>query len=139
MHPISPWMLFSLRPTFEHGFHHARHGLRAPLRMDTSNIFAVPYFLPMMLHLADGCLNLCFRVTGICVCFGSNKVQTSVVTIKPGGTGSLRPGCPAISAKLAPLPNKFSWIHLPSAFPPPKNIHTSVVLDFTILLIRLIL
>src|SRR4029079_2873599 len=48
-----------------------------------------------------------------------NSVQTSVVIVKPGGTG--RPML-AISARFAPLPpSRFFISFVPSAFPPPKK------------------
>ena len=46
-------------------------------------------------------------------------VQTSVVMVKPGGTGMLRL---TISARLAPLPPRSSFMAaVPSALLPPKK------------------
>ena len=50
--------------------------------------------------------------------FSKYSLQTSVVIVNPGGTGT---PIKFISARLAPLPpNKFLMSALPSAFPLPK-------------------
>ena len=94
---------------------------RAPERMETSR-----GFFGVAESLADGLFQLLevlfdFLPDGVGDPLPAliERSQTSVETVKPGGTG--RP-IPAISARLAPLPPRRFFISLlPSAVPAPKK------------------
>src|ERR1017187_7303976 len=94
---------------------------RAPERTETRSGFdGSPNFLPSNFSiLATAVLTSASRSFGNLPPALLNSVQTSVVMVNPGGTGT---PMLVISARFAPLPpSRFFMSLFPSALPPPKK------------------
>src|ERR1017187_1982459 len=116
-----PAAVSSLRPRFKIVFIMPGIEARAPERTETRSGFdGSPNFLPSNFSiLATAVLTSASRSFGNLPPALLNSVQTSVVMVNPGGTGT---PMLVISARFAPLPpSRFFMSLFPSALPPPKK------------------